>query len=214
MRYAIILGIISLPLCPTMGAAAVVIDSFTEGSVSIGFANDTLDLDVITGTSADERRVWGNGVKDWTSTLATGSGNILYAVDLRGSPSLNQWLNLQYSNSLGYVDLSGYSSFTIDFSDITGQGILSVLFNDRQGTFVPITTNGIVEYPFDHVLDVGPIPEFLSRVQFRVFAGSSDFSVSINEIAIVPEPSPTMLALVSGVVLLTIPNIGRTRRPS
>ena len=60
------LGIMSLALYPTKGAAALVIDSFTAGSVSIGFPNDTLDYDVIVGTVADERRVSGYGVSNWT----------------------------------------------------------------------------------------------------------------------------------------------------
>lgn len=198
-------------LYPMSGAAAVVIDSFTEGSISIGYANDTLDLDVIAGSVADQRRVWGNGVSNWTATLADGSGDILYGVDLRGTPSLSQWLNLHYSNSSGYVDLLNYSAFTIGFSDLTGQGMLAVIFNDRQGSLVPITADGVVEYPFENVLDGRPIAEFLSRVQFRVFAGTSDFSVRINDIAVVPEPSPAMLILASGAAFLTRRRTSRTR---
>lgn len=68
---------------------------------------------------------------------------------------------------------------------------------------MPITADGVVEYPFECVLDGRPIPEFLSRVQFRVFAGTSDFSVRINEIAVVPEPAPVMLLLASGAAFLT-----------
>lgn len=200
--HASMLVIIFLAFYPTTGAAATVIDSFNSGSVSIGFANDTLDHDVIVSTIADERRISGNGVSNWTATLADGSGDILYGVNLRSTPSLNQWLNLQYSNSLGYVNLLGYSAFTIGFSDLSGSGMLAVLFNDRQGAFVPITANGIFEYSFDNIVGGQPLPEFLSRVQFRVFAGTSDFSVRINEIAVVPEPSGLLLTGVAAAILL------------
>lgn len=186
-------GIICLACCPTTGAAATVIDSFNSGSVLIGFANDTLDHDAIVSTVVNERRVSGNGVSNWTATLADGSGDILYGVNLRSTPSLNQWLNLGYSNSSGYVNLLGYSAFTIDFSDLSGSGMLAVLFNNAQGAFVPIIGNGKIEYSFDNIVGGQPIPELLNSVQFRVFAGTSDFSVRINEIAVVPEPSALLL---------------------
>lgn len=202
MRSASMLGFTCLALHPTTGAAATVIDSFTSGSVSIGFANNTLDHDAIVSTVANERRVWGNGVSDWNATLADGSGGILYGVNLRSTPSLNQWLNLGYSNSSGYVNLLGYSAFTIDFSDLSGSGMLAVFFNNGQGAFVPITANGIIEYSFDNIVGGQPIPEFLNNVQFRVFAGTSDFSVRINEIAVVPEPSALLLSGVAAASLL------------
>ena len=175
----------------TLHGATLVLDSFTDGSFGLHYGGPTIDHDVITSPAFDTRTTSGAGVADWAATLVAGSGELSYAVNLRGMPNAGQWLNLDYRRIDGGFNILDYDSFVLDITAVIGQGSVEIFSPGLNASPVAIGDTGKLIIPFTS-------PESsIDRVQFRLVAGSSDFSVGLAGISIIPEPTPSILIALS-----------------
>lgn len=109
------------------------------------------------------------------------------------------------------VDLSGFDRFLFDVRQLQGEGELIVLVNGHVigggSAFIPLTTSGTVVYPFNAVnLQSGDFSD-VDNVDFVIRGQTTDFSVAIGGISVVPEPA-TLLLILLGLGALSV---GRER---
>ena len=203
LLYLLIILLLGLNFLQTSSNAAVVLDSFTEGAFALDFDEQTSQFDVLPGTSLNERRARGEGVKDWNATLNPISGSLTYTVNLRSAPNGDNWFNLNYSSSSGTTNLLGVDGITLNIAGMQGLGDLVVFFGDTPGNnlLIPISGPGNLTYAVSNILTGHPLDE-IPQIQFRLIARTADFSVTLNEISLVPEPSTVALAGLSSAVLL------------
>jgi hypothetical protein len=187
---------------PPAVAAAVVIDSFTEGGFYISYNVNRSPSNSLSAGPANRRQVSVQSLGFWSSSVSTAAGQLNYTVALRGSPGpfSRDRLDLTYSRDSGFFDLLGADSFAFDISSITGEG--DIVFDTGSGNYplLRINTVGEAIYPLSWV------PWFAeSEVRtftFQIIARSSNFSVTFDQIAFVPEPSAVAMLLGSSVFLL------------
>jgi hypothetical protein len=194
--------ILAYPALPAASAATVVIDSFTEGAFSISDSDNRAVSKLLLIGPANHRRVSVQSLGFWSSSVSTAAGQLNYTVALRGSPGPfpRDRLDLTYSRDSGFFDLLGADAFAFNIASITGEG--DIVFDTGSGNYPLLRINSVGEaiYPLSWV------PWFAeSEVRtftFQIIARSSNFSVTFDQIAFVPEPSAVAMLLGSSVFLL------------
>ncbi len=181
---------------------AVLLDSFTEGAFSLKFSGPTSQRDTLSGVLLDHRFGLGAGVKDWGAILNTTDGNLSYSVNLRGAPNGDNWFGLSYTSSQGLFSLAGVDGFSVNITNMVGEGELLVFFgsNPEDSVSVP-TVTGQLRYPLSNITTYGSLDD-LYRLEFRFIAKTADFSITLDEITLVPEPSTVALAGIAAAGLL------------
>lgn len=187
----VILGALGLAMSE---GATLLLDDFSSGAFSLSFDGATSNSGPFITPLTDQRTVTGVGFPNWTATLA--SGELAYSVDqLEPSPRRNI-LRINYYLSIGTFSILGYDAFAVDLSDVIGTGEFEVRVSGNPGAppdlIVPISGSGTVMYPFSG-LETSSLLDSLDSVTFRFFAISVDFSATIDNIRIVPEPSASLL---------------------
>ena len=86
---------------------------------------------------------------------------------------------------------------------MVGQGAVVAFVGASPGDniIVPLAGPGLLYYPFSNIATNGGF-EDLSLIQFRFVAKTADFSFSLEEITLVPEPSTVALAGIAAAGLL------------
>lgn len=206
---------IALGLQSQAPAAIVVVDSFDQGGFSLAlfpafeYAYENVNLPLadsrnstIPGRLAAPGSVMTstlNPVTGQLSFLATGSSN---------SANAPLGLCVIYSKD-GPYNLLGYTGFVFDFSVMSGAGTLLVELGSGSAIYGPsarrITLNGPGEvfYSFaDLNFGSGDSVDFFFAMHFAFEARSPEFSFTLDEIRLVPEPSGALLTLAAGAGLL------------
>ena len=186
-------------------SAPVVIDSFSEGGFSLAFRVLETDVDLIAETLVNRRRVTGIGEPFWTANLDSSVGILRYDVDVSIPPSEETFLTLDYRNTNGTFSIAAFDAFLLEIPELNGSGYLRVAINDLNlGFSLPelITEAGLLRYPFEN-MTVGNYGQPINSVQFYFFPISTEFSVGVNEIAVVPEPAGAIL-LITGSAMLAL----------
>lgn len=194
-------------MAPLGAAGAVlVIDDFATGGFSVSESYPTMresGLSLPIGENVT-RLASGRGYAYWHATSTPqNSGSMNYTLELRGDPPYGtNYLNIAYMRSGGF-DLSGYDAFSIFISGLVGSGVIVVSDNNwSEAVPVPITGTGALVVPFSFMNNVAPINR-LSSLDFRFIGLTEDFSVTVDQIAAVPEPSGASLVLLGGLMLLS-----------
>ena len=199
--------LIRLPLLaavvPTATAATLILDDFTQGAFALQFDRPNDILQDITTPLTDIRYVYGRGVKDWHATLAEGSGVMSYTMNLRGEPNdKSNWLDLSYRRRSGGFSILGYEAFSLSLANLVGQGeVMAYSGGTANGIAMPITGTGEMMIPYSKLNTTIPLGD-LSSLHFRFIGLSSDFSLTVDRIALVPEPGSLGLFAGGMVVLL------------
>ncbi len=125
-----------------------------------------------------------------------------YTLELRGVPPYGtNYLKVSYTRGGGF-DLSGYDAFSLFISGLVGSGVIVVSDNNwSEAVPVPITGTGELVVPFSLMNNIAPINR-LSGLEFRFIGLTEDFSVTVDRITAVPEPSGASLVLLGGAMLL------------
>ncbi len=142
-----------------------------------------------------------------TSTLNSAAGTLTFVVN--GTPlGPNAPLALQLVYSAGGpYDITGCTGFILGFSELSGVGSLYVEVGSSDGIVgehrVDLTGPGDVFYS---VADVKPnsihTVDSFNILRFVFEARSPEFSFTLDEIRLVPEPSGALPALAAGAGLL------------
>ena len=182
-------------------AATLLLDDFSSGSFLLSFGGSTSNSGAFGTPLTDQRNVSGVGFPNWTATLAT--GDLDYNVNqLDPSPRRN-YLNLKYSLASGTFSLLGYEAFAVDVTNVVGTGEFVAFVDGTPGADIRFTINGssTIVSPFSG-LDTSQSLGSLSQMNFRFYAISDDFSLTIDDVRIVPEPSASLLTGFGAVTVL------------
>jgi len=196
MRHSLaILGIIGL-LGSICTGATIIVDSFDEGAFSLNHNGTTTNQTGIAETILNTRRVDGSGLGQWSATMVLGSGFIEYEA-LEIIPATRPFaLFITYSNSNGLFSLSSFNSFRLDFGEVSGSAMLAIFLSSSDVNSlveIPLSASGVAEYSFANM--AASSLDNLSGLTIRISPDSSPFSFSLNEVALVPEPSTLVLAM-------------------
>jgi|GEM_PF-1693881 len=197
---SIALAGVSATLGPASHAATIVIDSFVEGPFSLAEDGARTSQDLIAETIVNTRRAEGSGLGDWSAVLTLGSGFVEYNVREIIPAGRPFALFLSYSRSEGRFSLLGSDSFLLDFSAVSGSGILEIFLDSSDTNSVvqvPINSAGVLEYSFANMA-AGSL-ENINSVTISITPDASPFSFQLNEVALVPEPSALLLTLLGAV---------------
>lgn len=172
-------------------SATLLLDDFSSGAFALGFGGTTSNSGSFATALTDQRTVSGVGDPNWTATLSAGS--LVYVVDSISKG--RNYLGMNYS-STGAFSILGYNAFALDLLNVIGTGelIVSVTGSGGNNIRVPISGSGTVISPFSF-LDTSQPLDSLSAMNFRINAISEDFSVSIDNVRLVPETSASILLL-------------------
>jgi hypothetical protein len=183
-------------LSSTCRAASIVIDSFDDGSFSLTEDGTLTNLDLITETIVNTRRVEGSGLGDWNAVLTLGSGFVEYDAQEIIPSGRPFSLFLTYTRSEGAFSLLGYNSVLLDFAMVSGSGLLEIYLDTSDTNSVvqvPLSSAGVLEYSFDNM--AASSFATVDRFTISITPDASPFSFQLNEVSLVPEPSALILSL-------------------
>ena len=197
------LAVLALPSTNSIGAV-VVLDDFSIGNFSLHRGEEAF-----TDLGVTNRRVGGVGFVPWTADLVLGSGEMTYhIIQSRDFPNGTDWLQLDYYvgalvPSGDPLAVLGIDGFVIRISGLVGTGSLAVDLNDLLvGTVeLPISGTGDIYYPLANIAGVAGDGD-VNLLQFRFITTSKDFSITIDQITLVPEPSSGLCFVVGAVCCL------------
>jgi len=194
--------------------AAIVVDTFDQGAFAVTFPPDpnSSDLDIALPFGT-QRRVSFNFLPTIVGTvrsrtLDTTAGTLTFSVN-GSSQSADFPLSLQlvYGGG-GPYDISDESYFILGFSQLSGVGSLYVEVgssSEPEGLLrLDLTAAGDLWYPVSGVREnsIHTVNSF-NVLRFIFEARSPEFSFTLDEIRLVPEPSAALLGLAAGAGLLT-----------
>lgn len=198
-----ILSLFGLTFCFPL-EAAVVVDSFTEDSFELDSENSvvetSVDLAFANRRSSRINPEFGQPSTSMSSTLDTGSGNLSFSVDGTSNISSRPLdLRMSYSQG-GPYDISGFSAYEFDFTSLSGSGFLIVELASSSSNYERLTTRidlnsaGTLTVPFDSVnFGAGGSLDSFPATHFVFEAETEQFSFVLDEVRVVPEPSPMLL---------------------
>jgi hypothetical protein len=195
---AALFGVLALGT-PLRGAVTI-LDSFSDGEFALSYGPVDAIRTSLDSSVARDRLAAGNGFSNWSAVQE--GGRLAYTVDLRGL--YPNFLLLSYDGRGSPMNLLPHDSFEITVLDVVGTGQLYVGFGQQPGFSQPleITGPGSLNYPFANVFTSASYDR-LSAIEFWFVATSTDFSITVDQIAVVPEPASAFLVLTGlGGVLL------------
>lgn len=198
-------------LVPLTPAATLVIDSFSEGNVDLAHSGPRSDYARFPGTFFDERFLGGPVFSAWSASVKASEGTFTFTTGLRElEPEQRISFILTYSRSEGAFNLLGYEGFALRVKSMTGKGDLFIDGSDSpENTIrVPFEGPGTLFYSMENITSGVPLGE-LFTLTFVITPLSTDFSITLEEISLVPEPGSAGLLLAAGSALVST----RRRRP-
>lgn len=192
--------------------SSVVLDSFSEGSFHFQSDVDSEGRHqsaISSPLALDTRSVYVGGNGTWSTTLDSGTGVLDYNVSEVVSTA-RFFLDLDYTREAsGNWSLLGYDALVFDFTSVTGEGLLEIFVNNQDFDAMvrrSVTTPGLLVYPLEDLAasNLGSI----SGMSIRFTPQTDTFSMSLNEITVIPEPSVSVMLL----ALVTLVAGHRTRR--
>lgn len=198
----------SLALMVGAHASAIVLDSFTEGAHSLSAGGTAAHATAVSSPLGTTRRTRISSTlaphgATLSSTLEPINGALEFQVS--GASTIDGRpldLRMSYLGG-GPFNLLGYSAFEFDFAVINGNGHLIIELGSGSDVYgpdtnrIPLDRPGTAAVPFTK-LNLGPGGSVDSFYVFNVVieAVSEEFTFTLTEIRLVPEPS--MLALLAG----------------
>jgi hypothetical protein len=186
-------------------SAAVVLDSFTDGAFTLQFSGPTGQTLPLSNSPLNSRYAGGYGDRDWNAAVDVNAGQLTYNVNLRGQPSGQNGFHIYYSNTDGYFSLLGVTAFGINVTSLTGHGFYTVSvdglpdFNDPK---IPFSEPGELVFPVASLVTGMNLNE-LYRLHFEFIPATADFSMTVDQITLIPEAGTTGLAML-GVALAMV----------
>lgn len=195
----------------TNHAASLIVDSFEQGELERQFPNLNFVEEDVSLPLGNIRRVSYSGNESQISGAQFGISPQFEKLHfyISGTSSQNYYFPLTLS--LAYRDqnlhsIAAYSAFILGFSQITGLGDLYIELGSTDTPSVlvrlPLNAAGEYHYPVSDVYaNPGHTLEAFSVLRFGFEARSPEFSFTLEEIRLVPEPSATFSAALAGMLL-------------
>ena len=194
--------------------AVVILDAFEKYEISSQALNS---IDQQVELPFSDRRSFGfmpGGVgSQWSTNKFIASdalGVLTYTVV--GTSTVESFplgMSLVYANSMQVQSLAGFSGIFLGFTGLTGVGTLYVELGSSLGIFdvqrVNLTGRGEVFYPISSIhANPGHTLEEFSVLKFTFEARTPEFSFTLDEIRLVPEPGSAACFLVAGAAGLSV----------
>lgn len=185
--------------------ASIVIDNFNSGPFSISSGSDTADISLIASPIAESRWARGSGSNNWSASVNGVTGTLTYTLNVpRTDPSPTTRFEVTYFDSTSNLNLLGFNAFVLHVSNFSGIGQVYA-FEGTGSTLdgvtpVPFNSIGDLVIPFDYMNASDPFNP--SAITFWIVPESSDFSITLSGISVIPEPSVALLALLGASSLL------------
>jgi hypothetical protein len=145
---------------------------------------------------------WLGGLTEAYMTQDASQGSLKLRVALREEPNprLDFKFSLNYFNDSGGMDLLGNTHALIRISSLTGRGDIATTY---QGIASDVLYS--LSLPGEYLVPLQGIPAGLnpSNFGFNFYVRSADFSVTIDEIVLVPEPSVFGLVSLVGIAIIS-----------
>jgi hypothetical protein len=189
------------------------IDSFTEGNIQLRIpdGDHRTSEDVGDYYRSARLRSFHSGS---TSSVQQEAANGLLRYTF-SSPETPSGAGSDLSLTYGILGIGESEGFLLDISDVQGAGELLIAINGSDGLFDPtvprvaLDSPGALIYPASLVL--GFTPENMSGLfHFLFIPTTANFSLTLSEIAVIPEPS-TLATLMLGFALLSWKKAPRQR---
>jgi hypothetical protein len=194
--------LLAAAMSASAGAAVVQVDTFdtTAGEVFFG-GNNLLLSQNIEGSAFRNRMLQGEGVKDWMAGISGGS--LTYGVALRGLPSPIDFLRLTYDLGFGDTPLNllGATHLVLHVTSLTGEGSLRLSTSEGPYATNPALTilgTGDVLFPLNELLPVDWDPSSIGTLAIRIQPATSNFTIALSGISVIPEPAGTLLLGLAG----------------
>jgi hypothetical protein len=190
-------------------AASIVLDSFSAGAFDLNDLGPNFTRQSLATPFTDRREADLFSSQESYATSNPGMGTVNFRVNLSrsGPPPPNSFsvlFTLTYSNTDNSAfSLLGYDAIIVRISELVGQGDLLVFgsFGSSNSRRIPIQGVGDIVYPLSNIAG-GSGLESYSRLGFQFFPRSVDFSITFDEIKLVPEPSSSFMAAAVSVWLI------------
>ena len=191
-----------LTFCASSAPGSVLmIDSFTKGRIEIGSDTSSKQDREFAPSSPEVAYRWvkGTGGAYWHVSMPSGSGALTYSVNTSGQ--LEDFdVFARYGFSSGHYDILAYDAFVLDFSRVLGRGILRISVK-TQNVDVPVNTPGLLRVPLEMFGNPGEFHDVYG-VEFTFRPTTPEFSFTLAEISLVPEPSALLLGMLGAPLLL------------
>ena len=209
MKTTLILAIVTSTFftSPSSFGATVIFDDFTTGSYDIGITKpSSQNTSSIVASLVDTRSSVGSGAGFWSSTVDTGAGTLSYVLALRpgGNPLEDHNFRVNFSNSSGNINLLGFDAFVLNVGSVVGSAMVFAYVGtgDPSLGVVPVSLNGSgnIVIPFSDMAEGDPMNP--SSISFLIVPQTLDFSVTLNGISVIPEPSAIVLSMLGACFFL------------
>jgi hypothetical protein len=206
----LVIAVIGIVSGSVTHAAVTIVDTFDQGGFSITPSSGTFEQEVNLPLArrrlADQSRWATSPGASMTSTLNSGTGTLTFVTSGTSLSVFPMSLTLVYAGAPHY-NIAGCTEFILGFSELSGVGTLYIELggsNGLDGVFrVDLTGPGEVHYSVSDVYEgSGHTLDSFNVLTFRFESRSPQFSFTLDEIRLVPEPSGALLALVAGAGLL------------
>jgi hypothetical protein len=177
------------------------VDPFDQGGFSISYpsnpSDETVNLPLAQRRVANLGALFTTPGATMTSTLDSATGTFRFVVNGNTASNAPLAIELIYSGG-GPYNISSCTSFILGFSEMSGVGSLYVEVGSSDGLTgehrVDLTGQGDVNFSVPNVKpnNIHSVDSF-DILRFVFEARSTDFSFTLNEIRLVPEPSGTLL---------------------
>lgn len=198
-------SILLLALSQPLAAVTLLVDDFSEGDLALSLGGTTSGNSTVVGefgTLRSARIRARNSVPGTTltSTFLGSNGYSTFALDEAGLTASipPPGLHLAYGGA-GTRSLLGSSGFEFDFRNVQGAGFLLIevggeTVKTSSSLRVPLIGPGTLRVPLDMVnLGTGGSLDAFSALHFDFHAQTTEFSFTLDQIRVVPEPSVLLL---------------------
>lgn len=186
-------------------AAGILLDSFTEGGFSLSVFGNSYNRSSFHAELVNEREVSLNQIRVSSSILSTTEGTLSFTFsELRPNIKENNFSTLHYANNNNSaINLIGLNAAVFKITSLVGEGEVLVYGNtgpDRS-TALLLTGTGSIVYPFS--LANGYLGgSSNTTLGFKFIPRSLNFSVTMSEITLIPEPSGACLLVFGAAALI------------
>lgn len=197
---------IALTVGETGRAAVSIVDTFDQGGFST-FSPGGLQIDETVNLPLGTRRFAALSTSGLSpdaamiSTLTSSAGKLTFFAT-GTSTFFPLSLTLVYGGPALH-NIAGCTDFILGFSELSGVGTLYIELGGSTGVGgvvrVNLTGPGEVNYPVSDVYEgAGHTLDSFNVLTFRFESRSPEFSFTLDDIRLVPEPSAALLALAAG----------------
>ena len=192
--------------------AVILVDTFDQGGFSIfrpggNPSDEMVNLPLGTQRGAELSGWASSPGSTMTSTLNSSTGKLNFiASGTATNPTFPMSLSLVYGGP-DLHSIAGCTEFILGFSELSGVGTLYIELGGSNGFTgvlrVDLTGPGELHYPVTGVYEgAGHTLDSFNVLTFKFESRSSQFSFTLDEIRLIPEPSASVLALAAGAGLL------------